>query len=756
MEEHTDRRSAAAGRIDAHQLDVIVRRCGSLPTRPDVAAAILELTGPGAPGDEGERLRLVARLVAADPALAAKVLSMAADSSPSPAGTVAQAVRHLPADAVRSAALSAAAAASSPRPRCGWDHPAFCTHCLAVASAAGLLAEGAAADLDREQAFTCGLLHDLGKLLLADALPRSYARALAGARSHHASLAAFEGKVLGVDHLAAGRRLARLWRLPRAVENVIWLHHQPAGAIPPSAGDRTLVLVVALADALARRGALGFSGNCSAPPPTEGLARALGIGGDLLDEVAGRLPEAVERHGRLLGLSRVGRKATCLALSAAASEELGRLHESLRRRADALSARARAFDRLARFAASLPPDATVGDVLARIAEALLAPAGAAGRCAVAYGLDDRGGSILAVRRGPKRPPEWRSFALRAPGGEGPAPRPPAAAEALPDLLAEADGWRAWAGEAAGAHLPLTCGGRWLGGVLLPADAAAETPDALAGALGMALGLVRQRRRAVELSEELARASRELADAQEAMADARTLEAIGDLAAGAAHELNTPLAVVSGRAQLMRDRADSDEDRKTWQTIVEQAQRISDTITELMQVARPPQPHRSAVAAGELLARAAETFSSSDHPQAKSAQVDIQTEDGCPNVWADPAQMQAVLVELMTNAATAAPAGPHIHLAAEPDGIDPGVLLTVRDDGPGMDERTAARACTPFFSAQPAGRRRGLGLPRARRLVESNGGKIWIDSRLGRGTTVRILLPAEPDAGDERKRDDGQP
>ena len=67
-------------------------------------------------------------------------------------------------------------------------------------------------------------------------------------------------------------------------------------------------------------------------------------------------------------------------------------------------------------------------------------------------------------------------------------------------------------------------------------------------------------------------------------------------------------------------------------------------------------------------------------------------------------------------------------------------MTVRDTGPGMDARTLDSAFTPFFSAQRAGRRRGLGLPRAKRYVENNGGRIWIRTRPGEGTTVYVQLP----------------
>ena len=59
---------------------------------------------------------------------------------------------------------------------------------------------------------------------------------------------------------------------------------------------------------------------------------------------------------------------------------------------------------------------------------------------------------------------------------------------------------------------------------------------------------------------------------------------------------------------------------------------------------------------------------------------------------------------------------------------------------GMDEPTAQRAFAPFFSSHQAGRRRGLGLTRARRYVENNGGRIWLESRPGQGTTVTVRLP----------------
>ena len=325
------------------------------------------------------------------------------------------------------------------------------------------------------------------------------------------------------------------------------------------------------------------------------------------------------------------------------------------------------------------------------------------------------------------------------------------------LLGGTDTWAGWVDLASSRHVPLACGGRWLGGVICPAEAAmAAAQDAMAAALGLTLGLVQRQTVAEAMSEELASASQLLAQTREAQAEAKILAALSDLAAGAGHELNTPLAVVSGRAQLMREKAETPEQRRTWQTIAEQAQRISDIITSLMDFASPPAPKAGAVSAESVLSESANEFSSSEHPQAASCRVDIQIEDGVPQVQADGGQVKAVLLELLANAASAVGAEGLIVLSASADAGRRHVLLKVRDNGSGMDVATLARAFTPFFSAQKAGRRHGLGLPKAKRYVENNGGRMWIDSEPGKGTVVSIQLPAAQTEAMEGEGNHGKP
>ncbi len=83
---------------------------------------------------------------------------------------------------------------------------------------------------------------------------------------------------------------------------------------------------------------------------------------------------------------------------------------------------------------------------------------------------------------------------------------------------------------------------------------------------------------------------------------------------------------------------------------------------------------------------------------------------------------------------------HIRLIGSAETDD--VVITVADDGPGMDDKTLSRAFTPFYSDQPAGRRRGLGLARVRRWVENNSGSVRLESKIGSGTRAIIRVPGE--------------
>ncbi len=725
---------------------MIVRQLDNLPALPAVSARALDLTDPDVVAASGASAVIdeVAAVLIADQSLAARLLWLANSSASRPVRTVSAAVRALGVEAVRAAVLSnkVCEACQADSRGDGLDWGASWRHSLSVAFAARLLAERIELPLDGEEVFLAGLFHDIGKLMLSETLPKSYARTLAAAKSQNGNIADWERKTLGVDHLVAGRRLAQRWRLGSAIENVIWLHHQPSEAIPASLADATLIRVVALADSISHRGRNAFPTGTPAAQNRDDLARALGLDEADMSAVATRLDEQLDRSASLLGLADAETPAIAKASLAQAGAELGRFGEQMRQKQHKLSVQADAFVAINDFANGLSGESRLPDVLLKLAETFskVKPDTPIGGTVVAYSLNAQAGTMLAVRLGQDGQPDWQTFnlGLGEPSQDLPDNASPPT-ETMCKLLGNLDAWDAWADTTAGQHIALACNGRWLGGVICQAEAADASRRALAGTLGLTLALVQQRSTAEAMSEELAGASQILADTREALAEAKTLAAMGELAAGAGHEINTPLAVVSGRAQIMRQRAGSPEERGTWQTIADQAQRISDIISDLMDFAKPAEPQIGPFEVAEMLSEVANSFSSSDHPQAKSCKVDIQRENGLPAARADRAQVKVVLSELIANAA-ASPAE-LIVLSASVDESRRHVLLKVRDDGPGMDDKTLARAYMPFFSAHKAGRRRGFGLPKAKRYIENNGGRILIDSEPGKGTVVSIRLPA---------------
>ncbi|MCD4825165.1 MAG: hypothetical protein K8S55_11200, partial [Phycisphaerae bacterium] len=121
-----------------------------------------------------------------------------------------------------------------------------------------------------------------------------------------------------------------------------------------------------------------------------------------------------------------------------------------------------------------------------------------------------------------------------------------------------------------------------------------------------------------------------------------LAVVAEMAAGAAHELNNPLTVISGRAQLMREKAPTPEERKVWQQIIEQSQRISDIISDLMQFASPLPARPEKIDLEKLVVDIISFFSSTNPPNAAAVKFDKDIEKQAREIRADREQIEAVL------------------------------------------------------------------------------------------------------------------
>jgi len=223
---------------------------------------------------------------------------------------------------------------------------------------------------------------------------------------------------------------------------------------------------------------------------------------------------------------------------------------------------------------------------------------------------------------------------------------------------------------------------------------------------------------------------------EAVAGAR-FEGLRELAYGASHEINNPLANIAARAQaLLADERDP-ERRRRLATIVDQAFRARDMIGGLMLVARPPRPQPEDVRVDDLVAPVVESLRS--QATARGVRLEYSPAPAPLSVRVDAAHVGEALRVIAVNAFEAVEDGGRVVVEAVRTGGE-ACEVVIGDDGRGMDAETARRACDPFFSGREAGRGIGLGLPKARRLVESSGGRLRIESRPGRGTRVTVMLP----------------
>jgi signal transduction histidine kinase/FixJ family two-component response regulator len=272
--------------------------------------------------------------------------------------------------------------------------------------------------------------------------------------------------------------------------------------------------------------------------------------------------------------------------------------------------------------------------------------------------------------------------------------------------------------------------------------------ALASGWGLAMRTSQIREEARTLSEQLAEANRQLQTAQAELLRSKTMTSVGEMAAGAAHEMNNPLAVISGRSQILASQLSDPKLKAAAHLIHEQSHRLSEIITELMDFAKPTPAQPVQTDLADLLDRA--LHEAKLHSDVADRDIEVTIAD-VPPVLVDPQQVSAALVEVIDNAihATAANKG-RVSIHCAYDVYSKRVVLTVSDNGCGMDDATQKRAFDPFFSAKPAGRRRGMGLPKALRWIESSGGSMRLESRPNQGTRTIVLLPSVQPPADEQK------
>jgi signal transduction histidine kinase len=578
-------------------------------------------------------------------------------------------------------------------------------HSVSVGLAARRLARDAG-DSDPERVARAGLLHGLGRWAVAAVDAAWLTDWLA--ESDPARRLESERRSLASDLSGLGRLLAERWGCDPLVVDAAWLHADRDGALNGCASDPKRLALIQEAYALAERTPWALSSTALRDPPAGEARLKL-----LIAEVQVRCgspfvePDATSHEERL-------------------ARSNARLRGELERVQAALRSRDRFLDAVIAAEPGESPEAWAeraglawcgepGITAARVvwtgdAAATPPQVGAT----PAPGSADAEGQVPGPGRGPGDAGPTRDPRAASPDVERPAsviwplgaPGRPAAEIHLwtappgpaswPDLGRARAAWQAWA------------------------------------------VLVAERARLAGHLDAVIRGHRERVAGEETRLRQSKLEALAEFAAGAGHELNNPLAVIVGRAQLLLVRETDPASIRSLRAILTQAQRAHRILRDLMYFVRPPEPRPRHCQPEEIVRNCFRDLR--ENAEERGVRLAAEARGTETKVWADPDALRHLTEILVRNALEATPSGGTIQVTTTASVES--LSWTVQDSGRGMTTAEGVHLFDPFYCGRQAGRGLGLGLPRAARIVAQAGGEIrWhAPAGQGQGTTFHVRLP----------------
>ncbi|OQY07832.1 MAG: hypothetical protein B6I25_00755 [Planctomycetales bacterium 4572_13] len=732
----------------ARQVERIVRQLTSLSTLPAVAADLLSKLN-----DSAADPALLAERIESDPALTVRVLALAHQERIAFSGepTIAEAVSKLSGALLREAVISVkvfevlsgneAADAKQLFPR-----KQMALHSLATGCCAGQIAEKVLAPEQRPTAYLAGLLHDIGKCALDEVMPRSFAKMVDQARSSQSGLAEVEQSHLGLDHAVLGKRLGQKWSLPPAVISAIWLHHCDGQTLSADLDNVQIVRIVALADRIVRQMGLGHSGSYDRTEDIEPLSKLLSITPQQLARITDNLVQTVDARGALLGLE--------------AADDPSHYYAMVRKTATDLAQDNRRINTASRDYTRLSGQADlIDDLLNEVDEntSAMEIAQALAGCwqkhcqsglTCVFVVPDSTEPFVEMATVDRRG-RCEVKTLQVPPAMPPIPE---AFRRQTTVLPVADAAK-WLSEQLDADFnptllkmaPLKMGDEAVGVVIFESfTESADDADnkglllsckVAAATIAMALAAHKHEL----LAERFVQVMGSFRQMRAELAKRQSLAGLAEMAAGAAHELNNPLSIISGRSQLLLE-AETDENKKQMLSQIQsRTDEMSKIVSDLLAFANPPQPRKQSVSIRELLDKAVEKTCRACG--IGSMEIEITGDGTSDSVFVDVHQIVQSISSVLTNALQSyqGEKGPvWADGCVSPDGK--AVSVAIRDAGCGMNAETAAKATDPFFSSCAAGRRRGMGMAHAQRLLDLNGGDLKLTTEPAAGTTVTITLP----------------
>ena len=731
-----------------------VSKLEKLPTLSAVATQLMRLTM-----DEKSDAEQVAAIIETDQSLASKILQLVNSPSYGFSGrvtSVANAVSLLGFSTIRTVALSVTVsdmfAASAGLT--AFDRVAFWKHSLACAVCAELIAEQIESRYTKEEAFLTGLFHDIGKIALDTCAREDFDRVITEAADKHISVLEAERDLLGTDHAVVGKWVSERWGLPDVFTHSIWLHHQPPGSLPETGFDKELVEIVHLANIVVHSQMIGSGGDARVYPVPQRLLKTLGLKEEFLEEIKARLWKLVEERASIINLAATEKDLYLESLQRA-NQELSKMALALQEHNRELTRKAKRFTFLHDMNTKMLPSYGLSEMLNVIVTSLREGFG------VERGfmfMADGEREILEGKIWTDKDiePQDLLLSIARPGvvsGEGYDKLDAEVTTTIEETsLAIKDS--SWVGERITEIIqqnnlivvPMVAQDKSVGQIVIDnraskltySDKELEELLTFGSATGVAISRYKLQEKLNERSEELAAAVWKEELAREQLMRGERLASVGKMAAGAAHEINNPLAVISGRAQMLLKDEKNEKKAKALKLIVEQTRRASKILTDLMGFARPAMPKSEPTNVNFVIHHVLSMVE--NQLKLKNIECERKFAQGLPKILADKHQLEQVFLNIVLNAEHAMQQGGTLTVSTTLSNAKDKVIIKFVDTGVGIPKESLSHIFEPFFTTKEEGEGTGLGLSMSYGIITSHNGAIDVESTVGKGATFTITLP----------------
>lgn len=562
------------------------------------------------------------------------------------------------------------------------------------AFAAKLIA-GKTGQTNESLSFLAGLFADIGLLALAELFPKSLSAILQESKGDNAVLLQLEKENLGITHNVVSRQLAQKWRLPQAVADSVWLYCIGEADKLNNLPNSEIILTVRLADMLVKS---ITSGSESITIPAK-----LSLAAQDINEIRDKLKSFIsEMDAKVQAPQKFDAeviKQVCISLLEDSAEQ-------------------KFADFLAAISSTLSPASSVMDIAGTICS-LICRILKAEKAGIALSDGKQYETITAI--GDKL--QFFTFDNAPSAG---------------DVDFDAQSTKS---------VKLEISGSVTGSMLLqiPADSLL-TNVSLLNKVNLFIAQLIAIKLAGQHDQEIAQAVIDYAQTPEQLPQQPSpqprndlSEIVAEIAAGAAHELNNPLAVVSGRAQLLAQRETDEAKKQILNQIIEKIKDAHEIVGQLMSYARPAKPQTRAVSPFIMVNNCLEKITA--RYMSEPLEIRLENIENLSDIEVDPEQVAEAIAQIIYNSLESYESGNGPVQISGSEQKDQNLIeISIKDNGCGMSAETLKKAAEPFFSDKSAGRQRGMGLAVASSLLKNNNCSMSIQSQLDKGTTVTILLP----------------